>query len=94
MGKFTVPIDNDFGVILNCAVRYSLGRQTYMPHLVINYIAPIIPHLDSNTLYVMINDIESANSYGDETIDKPVWMWFLQQLQLEQHSRKENKNGK
>ena len=34
--KFTV--DKDFTGILICAVRYCLGRQTYMPGLVINWI--------------------------------------------------------
>ena len=25
------PINEDFGAVLNCAVRYCIGRQTYMP---------------------------------------------------------------
>lgn len=28
------PHDDDFGVICNCAVRYAVGRRTYMPSLV------------------------------------------------------------
>jgi len=36
-----VPIDikdKDFGALLICAVRYCIGRQTYMPGLIIGYI--------------------------------------------------------
>lgn len=42
----SVPINEDFGTILICAVRYSLGRQTYMPGLVQGYIRPLLPCLD------------------------------------------------
>lgn len=69
--------DDDFGLILNCAVRYCLGRQTYMPGMVIGYITPLLPRLTTRTLGVMKRDIESAGYYGDEKIDKPGWIRFL-----------------
>lgn len=72
--------DDDFQAILNCAVRYSLGRQTYMPHLVVNYIKPLLHYLDNRTLYVFKRDIEEAiddNRTGDPNIDKPIWLNFL-----------------
>ena len=55
-----VEIDDDFGVVLNCAIRYCLGRQTYMPSLVTEFIKPLLPQLDKNTLMWMrfLNDIE------------------------------------
>lgn len=56
----SVSINEDFGTILICAVRYSLGRQTYMPGLVQGYIRPILPSLDKKTLSVMQRDIEEA----------------------------------
>lgn len=41
-----------FGVVLNCAVRYAVGRKTYMPGLVIDFITPLVPHLnDKSYLY-------------------------------------------
>lgn len=67
----------DFGAVLNCAIRYSLGRQTYMPHLVMDFIRPLLPHLSIRTLSVMIRDIESAGSLGDTSIDEPAWREFL-----------------
>lgn len=39
--------NNDFGAVLICAVRYCIGRQTYMPGLVIDFIRPLLSKLDS-----------------------------------------------
>ena len=30
--------DDEFGLMLNCAVRYAMGRETYMPHAVMDFI--------------------------------------------------------
>ena len=49
--------NNDFGAVLICAVRYCIGRQTYMPGLVMDFIRPLLPKLDSKTLTVMERDI-------------------------------------
>lgn len=79
--------DADFGLMLNCAIRYSLGRQTYMPHIVTGFITPLLPYIDDNSLYVMIDDIASSHSYGDEQIDKPAWMNFLAKCKEEKQRR-------
>lgn len=79
--------DEDFGCILNCAVRYCIGRQTYMPHLVMAYITPLLPQLSNRTIGTMIRDIENAHSYGDESIDKPSWMHFLEHCKAEMEKR-------
>ena len=50
--------DDDFGCILNSALRYAIGRHTYMPSLVMNYIRKHIDVLDERTISAMINDIE------------------------------------
>lgn len=86
----TVPfikIDKDFCTILICAVRYCLGRQTYMPCLVTEFIRPLLPQLDKNTLNVMAKDIRNAENYGDERIDKPMWMRFLSDIEREINKR-------
>ena len=82
------PKDDEFGLILNCAVRYAIGRQTYMPHAVMDYIRPLLPHLTGRTLGVLINDIEKSGSYGDEIIDKPNWMRFLVECKAEVEKRR------
>jgi hypothetical protein len=84
------PTDDDFGAVLNCAVRYSLGRRSYMPGLVIGFITPLIPHISDRTLDVMIRDIRNPyGGYGDPQIDEPGWMRFLGELTEEQKRRKE-----
>lgn len=79
--------DHDFGLILNCAVRYSLGRRTYMPHITTAFISPLLPYIDDNALYVMIDDVASSDTYGDEQIDKPAWMNFLERCKKEKERR-------
>lgn len=84
-----VEIDEDFCTILICAIRYSIGRQTYMPSLVTDFTGPLLPHLDDKTLSVIEKDIRNAESYGNETIDKPIWVRFLSDVEEEICRRKE-----
>lgn len=85
-----IEIDEDFGTVLVCSLRYCIGRQTYMPSFVIDFIRPLLPDLDNRTLKVMINDIKYAESYGDERIDKPVWMCFLSDIEQEIELREDD----
>lgn len=78
----------DFELVLVCAVRYCIGRQTYMPSLVQGQIRPLLPELGFGTLNIMRNDIKSAGYWGDENIDKPAWMKFLADIEAELESRK------
>lgn len=78
------PDNEDFGTILTCAVRYACGRQTYMPSIVIGFIRPLISEIDDNALCCMERDIREAEKYGgygNEKIDKPLWIDFLKELQ-------------
>lgn len=91
MNKKTIRVDDkDFGAILNCAVRYACGRQTYMPSLVVGFITPLIPSLDDQTLYAFDQDLTNAKyygGYGDEYIDKPLWEKFHKAVQKEEMNR-------
>lgn len=86
--SIAVPIDDAFCTILTCAVRYSIGRQTYMPSLVIDYITPLLRMVDDKCLAVMERDVAQAGYYGDETIDKMYWMQFLSNIRSEIGYRK------
>lgn len=81
------PADDDFGAILNCAVRYALGRQTYIPHLVMDFIRPLLPYVLDKTLWCLERDIRDAAvygcGYGDPDIDEPAWKRFLGEVQKE-----------
>lgn len=83
------PRDRDFGAVITCAIRYCLGRETYMPHLVMDYVRPLLPELDNRTLAVMVNDIEGAPSLGHSNIDEPAWNKFLGEIQAELQCRRE-----
>lgn len=85
------PKTDDFGTILNCAVRYALGRRTYMPSLVIGYITPLLPQLSSKTLWCFDQDVTDAKyigGYGDPCDEKD-WMRFLDAVRAERTNRGE-----
>lgn len=88
-------LDEDLGIICVCAVRYSLGRQTYMPSLVADFIKRNINNIDTKDLFVIKKDIDEAEQmgygYGDEIIDKPVWMNLLYTVTKEIEKRNEPK---
>ena len=84
--------DKDFGALLICAIRYCLGRHTYMPGLIIGYITPLLPHISDNTLRCMESDLNKPDLYGgfgDEKIDEPTWIKFRFNVQEEIQRRKE-----
>lgn len=78
----------DFELIYNCAVRYCIGRQTYMPRVIQRVIKPLLPELENRTLIIMRSDIRDAGYWGDETIDKPGWMQFLADIEAELERRR------
>lgn len=51
------PTNDDFGAVCNCAVRYCLGRRSYMPSFVCGYITPLLPELTDKTLDCFERDI-------------------------------------
>lgn len=77
----------EFSVLCLCALRYCMGRQTYMPSLVQGIIKPYLKDIKSSDLKIFINDIESSTCFGDELIDKPDWMRFKQLVYDELSSR-------
>ena len=88
----TVEINKDLEAILVCAVRYAIGRKSYMPSLVIDYITPLLPYLSYWTLGLMAAEIIDHNykgGLGDEKIDKPYWIDFLQRIEIEMEGRNE-----
>ena len=88
--------DPDHATIMICAIRYALGRQTYMPGIVQDYIRRHKEDLDTNAIVVMITDIEEADKItkhempngkvleidglGDTKIDRPGWLALLKWL--------------
>lgn len=79
---------DDFGILVTCATRYAIGRQSYMPYLVTGIVKPLLDKLDDKTLGCLIRDIEGAPSLGDELIDEPMWRLLLEQAKRERERRK------
>ena len=89
--------DDDLGTIAICAVRYALGRETYMPGLVQDFVRRHPEIVDDNVRAVMIRDIEehdyireytlesgkkmAIDGLGSTLIDRPGWMKFKAWLQ-------------
>ena len=87
----TVEIDKNFETILLCAVRYAIGRRTYIPSLVIDYITPLLPYLSEDVLKLIANEITEHDTYegglGDEKIDRPYWLNFKRKILAEMERR-------
>lgn len=78
-----INFNEDFETILVCAIRYALGRSTYMPGLVADYVTPFVPMLSKKTLGCIEKDLSNTSNYGDENIDKPIWMELLSKVREE-----------
>ena len=84
--------DYDIGTIAICAVRYALGRETYMPGLVQEFVMRHPDMVTESLRSVMILDINEADricehklpngdilkidGLGSTTIDRPGWIKF------------------
>ena len=92
--QIIIEADDDFfGAVLNCAVRYALGRRSYMPGLVIDWIRPRLPLLSDKTLWCFSQDIARAqrdDALGHPNLDAPKWTEFLQAVQMETGRRKQD----
>lgn len=75
---------DDFGLICTSAVRYALGRRTYMPSVVIKFISDNLDNLDSNMIYCIERDIREHGRYGEgaygDECDKKDWLEFDSKL--------------
>lgn len=90
--EYPLPVlqSDDFGAVLNCAVRYAIGRQTYMPTIVIEQITPMLPYLSDKTLWCFDQDITEqryTGGYGDPRIDEPGWLRFHEAVRAERTKR-------
>lgn len=57
--------DDDFWTILICAVRYSIGRRTYMPGLVTDWIMANASDMPKGTAEIMLRDIQEQREFGE-----------------------------
>ena len=80
----TVYISRDFELMMISAMRYALGRATYMPSITIDYIRMLMSRLSANTLHVMERDIrEEVERYermGWELYMKHEWVQLMNDI--------------
>lgn len=84
--KFLVERD-----ILIYAFRYSLGRMTFAPIIVVDNIKANIDKISTGDIELYIREIKECSNYGMDC-DKDLWTNFLEYLKLELHKRKEVKH--
>ena len=91
----TVPICQNYELMLISALRYAIGRETYMPDITINYIKTKAPYLSANALIVMSRDIEEEvaryERIGHELYMRKQWLALKQEIDDEYAMKKEKK---
>lgn len=76
---FNFCFDDDFGCIVNSALRYAVSRQTYMPEVVARFVQKYMKVLDGRTLIVAIRDIEK-NLENNEVKNSEMWSELINSL--------------
>ena len=75
-----VPVDfNDFNTIIICAVRYAIGRRTYITNDISNIVECYINNLTASTLNNIKREIKNAPSLGDDC-DAVCWRSLLKTI--------------
>ena len=74
-----LPLDDLMEQMIISAERYALGRMTYTVSDTVDFILPLVPHLDTSTLSVLEEDfrrMEAENKRHDDDfagMDFDVW---------------------
>lgn len=87
--------NDDFGAVCNCAVRYCLGRRSYMPSIVCGYITPLLPELTDKTIDCFEHDIAERKRTGfdfGDSCDYETWDAFYKAVCKEIEGRKDNES--
>ena len=71
---------SDLEQIYVCAVRYGLGRKTYITGVISDYL--LFQKLSEHCRSVIKKDIEGCEDYGHEC-DKKSWMKLLKKVSNE-----------
>ena len=80
--------DSDFRLVLLSAMRYAMGRNTYMPAVVSGYIKRHIRFLDDKFLALAADDIRRhLEDYAEHELNSNFWQGLLDALETEQRER-------
>lgn len=89
------PEDERFGEMMASAVRYALGRMSYIVGDTVGYIKPLVPYLSDKTLDVISTDIENHADFYDLGMeqDKEKWLDLYATIKAEIANRKEKREN-
>ena len=80
--------DADFRLILLSAMRYAMGRNTYMPAVVSDYIKRHIRFLDDKFLALAADDIRRhLEDYAEHEPNPNLWQGLFDALETERRTR-------
>ena len=80
--------DSEFRLILLSAIRYAMGRNTYMPVVVSGYIKRHLRLLDDKFLALATDDIrQHLENYAEHEMNPNLWHGLLGALETEQRER-------
>lgn len=86
--------DVDTGAIALCALRYCIGRRTYMPSLVVDWVKRhwgAFPESDKNVILRDVQqEVNSGRDLGDDC-DYRTWTDFLKWISAQKDSNSELK---
>lgn len=89
----TVELNEDFEVMLNCAIRYVIGSRTHITKTCSDYVLPLVPRLSNRCLSNINRALErfddDCGDWGD-SFNKAEWMklWDAVKKQLSLRSIK------
>lgn len=88
---FDYTLDEDFGVIVNAALRYAIGRHSYLPSTVVDFIRKCTPILDDRTLHVICTDIEKELRSAESMDNPEMWKGLMDECRavLEQRQKEQ-----
>lgn len=84
---FDYTLDEDFGAIVNAALRYAIGRHSYLPSTVVDFIRKYIPALDDRTLHVICTDIEKELQSAHDVDNPDMWKALMDECRTELEQR-------
>jgi len=91
---FCVFLDDDFPLIVCSAVRYALGRDTYMPSATSDFVRRHMAILDNMTLSIITKDIQREIDFDPNLRQRELWVSLQDDINAELKARDEHaRNG-
>ncbi len=65
--------NSDLRTLVVCAVRYALGRQTFMPSMIDDIVRRCMDRLEESTLSIIARDIDEELQMHANMYDAAIW---------------------